>query len=327
MYRWFELFWPTSRKARFFLVVLIVAAAIIAGFFALRAKKSQPSFDGERIALKLRQDRIEKLQQDSDHDGLKDWEEILYHTDPHNPDTDGDGTSDGEEVKLGRDPTKPNTSKNPKKPSDYFTASTPLPDSASTPNTGTNLTADFARSFLRQPLAKLLVGEKANIDTKAVERYADQLKGRSMLADAEHFTAADIRTIPDDKTAAAQYLNSLQRIFNTLDARGDNELIIISDAIESQDYGAVALIATYPDAYQKAITDLGALPTPKGLADFHLSVLNYLSRFKRSVELLQGTETDPILAILVINERLKLNIEFSKYLDSAKDKIVAQLQP
>ena len=43
---------------------------------------------------------------DSDRDGLKDWEELLWKTDKTNADTDGDGTSDGEELALGRDPRK-----------------------------------------------------------------------------------------------------------------------------------------------------------------------------------------------------------------------------
>src|SRR2546423_718695 len=45
------------------------------------------------------------LDKDSDNDGLKDWEETLWKTDPHNPDTDGDGTPDGQEVKEGRNPS------------------------------------------------------------------------------------------------------------------------------------------------------------------------------------------------------------------------------
>lgn len=43
---------------------------------------------------------------DTDGDGLLDFEEALWRTDPHNPDTDGDGTADGEEVRLHRDPRK-----------------------------------------------------------------------------------------------------------------------------------------------------------------------------------------------------------------------------
>ncbi|MDD5752343.1 MAG: hypothetical protein PHT82_02320, partial [Candidatus Portnoybacteria bacterium] len=41
---------------------------------------------------------------DSDNDGLKDWEENLYKTDPWNPDTDGDGYLDGEEINSGHNP-------------------------------------------------------------------------------------------------------------------------------------------------------------------------------------------------------------------------------
>jgi len=50
---------------------------------------------------------------DTDKDGLKDWEELLWGTDSKNPDSDGDRTPDGEEIKLKRDPTK-------KGPDDYL---------------------------------------------------------------------------------------------------------------------------------------------------------------------------------------------------------------
>lgn len=43
-------------------------------------------------------------QKDSDNDGLRDWEEELFHTDPFDPDTDNDGYLDGEEVNSGHNP-------------------------------------------------------------------------------------------------------------------------------------------------------------------------------------------------------------------------------
>lgn len=47
-------------------------------------------------------------EQDSDHDGLTDYEEThIYGTDPANPDTDGDGMPDGDEVRAGRNPKGP----------------------------------------------------------------------------------------------------------------------------------------------------------------------------------------------------------------------------
>jgi len=47
---------------------------------------------------------IEKNFEDNDNDGLRNWEEELYHSDPNNPDTDGDGYLDGEEVDSGHNP-------------------------------------------------------------------------------------------------------------------------------------------------------------------------------------------------------------------------------
>jgi hypothetical protein len=45
---------------------------------------------------------------DSDGDGLKDKEELLLGTDPHNWDTDGDGLSDGDEARIHKtDPLDP----------------------------------------------------------------------------------------------------------------------------------------------------------------------------------------------------------------------------
>jgi hypothetical protein len=60
---------------------------------------------------------------DSDNDGLPDWEETLYGTDPHNIDTNGDGTPDGVEVKEGRDPLTPNTAPIGQKVNNYVPAS------------------------------------------------------------------------------------------------------------------------------------------------------------------------------------------------------------
>jgi|GEM_PF-6159499 hypothetical protein len=41
---------------------------------------------------------------DSDNDGLPDWQELKYGTNPNNPDTDGDGFKDGAEVAGGYNP-------------------------------------------------------------------------------------------------------------------------------------------------------------------------------------------------------------------------------
>lgn len=61
---------------------------------------SLPGFDGTQINA---QD-MEKFKVDSDNDGLPDYLEPFYGTDPGNPDTDKDGFKDGEEVEKGYNP-------------------------------------------------------------------------------------------------------------------------------------------------------------------------------------------------------------------------------
>jgi hypothetical protein len=78
------------------LVVIILAIALIIGGLVLVWKyPNKKSLSGTKYEENL---------QDSDNDGLKDWEEELYKTDLHNPDTDGDGYLDGEEVNSDHNP-------------------------------------------------------------------------------------------------------------------------------------------------------------------------------------------------------------------------------
>lgn len=82
------------------LIAIIVGIILIIGgaIFVLKYpdKESLLSKNSSKISK-------ENLQ-DSDNDGLKDWEEELYRTNSNNPDTDGDGYLDGEEVDSGHNP-------------------------------------------------------------------------------------------------------------------------------------------------------------------------------------------------------------------------------
>ncbi|MDP2593112.1 MAG: hypothetical protein Q8P52_00465 [bacterium] len=86
---------------KFVVITLVVLMGTV--FLVFRHTKQIVSEHNDR------QEQTEKIvlvsvNTDSDSDGLKDWEEELWGTDPFNPDTDGDGTSDGDEIREGRDP-------------------------------------------------------------------------------------------------------------------------------------------------------------------------------------------------------------------------------
>jgi len=78
-------------------------------FFIYRNFSVTKEFEkNAEIAKNIKKQKVleKKEQKDTDGDGLKDWQEVLYRTDPELADSDGDGISDGDEVKNGTDPAK-----------------------------------------------------------------------------------------------------------------------------------------------------------------------------------------------------------------------------
>ncbi|MEX0931495.1 MAG: hypothetical protein WDZ88_01970 [Candidatus Paceibacterota bacterium] len=96
---------------RFFLFAGIVALIVIFAVLLvlLPTKGEKVLTPGGSIATDTEGSTVSNSRgvTDTDMDGLADWEEKLWNTDPKNPDTDGDGTSDGDEVFTGRNPLKP----------------------------------------------------------------------------------------------------------------------------------------------------------------------------------------------------------------------------
>ena len=95
-------------KGKLKLVIFGLLAIAVLGFLALKPNRSNYENAPSASVTNLNKDTKIALnnitRRDNDNDGLKDWEEGLWRTDPNNPDTDGDGTNDGDEARDGRNP-------------------------------------------------------------------------------------------------------------------------------------------------------------------------------------------------------------------------------
>jgi hypothetical protein len=82
--------------------LLLVLIATGTGFYLFKFKKplQKDKLQNSLISIAKNAGEI-----DSDKDGLKDWEEVLWKTDINNPDSDGDGYSDKQETDGGYSPT------------------------------------------------------------------------------------------------------------------------------------------------------------------------------------------------------------------------------
>lgn len=82
----------------FFLVLITVGT-----FFVLSFSNKSIDFPEKMTSKAPDVSNDNDLSFDSDNDGLRDWEEALWKTDPKNPDSDGDNILDGAEAKNNRE--------------------------------------------------------------------------------------------------------------------------------------------------------------------------------------------------------------------------------
>jgi len=72
-----------------FIVIILAVVLIIGGVIFVLKYSSRESLLGIKLGNKNSKISEENFK-DSDNDGLRDWEEELFGTDPFNPDTDGE---------------------------------------------------------------------------------------------------------------------------------------------------------------------------------------------------------------------------------------------
>lgn len=232
------------------------------------------------------------VSQDSDNDGLKDWEEAIWNTNPKNSDTDGDGTSDGEEVALHRDPTIPG-------PNDYLTGYES--GSVAANNTATStLTNQLSTNFLTRYLVSkgLSAGAPLDDQQKTDLNAAFAKDFQSQLADyhKDEFSQKDI--IISTRKSPREYVNDLawadSTYYKGLDAL---ELDIFKNAVVSKDLAKLKALDPYITATTRHISFLKKEEVPANYADVHLELLNVVSNSKFADEKMRNLEQDSLGAI------------------------------
>ena len=93
---------PSNKASGLILSIIILSTGIIV---YSNYKDQNPNEKGEVIAPQISVgSEVGDTNIDTDEDGLLDWEESLWGTDPLKYDTDDDGTSDQNEINTNRDP-------------------------------------------------------------------------------------------------------------------------------------------------------------------------------------------------------------------------------
>lgn len=310
-----------SRRVRVVAAVFAVAVGAVLTFLiwhnlaapgrTLQAEAQKPRGDSAGSTLAANAD----ANKDSDGDGLKDWEEAIWQTDPQNPDTDGDGTPDGKEVAGGRDPLK-------KGPNDKLPQPAESVPAGAEPSTD-NLTYNLTKNVLDS-------GVLGAIDENGNLTSTDFLKNISLpktidpvtlLQPSIPISAKDLVLAPqNDPGAVKQYFNSLYAVYARYviphQKRGD--LIILADALQTGDYTKLTELDSLIKAIELTVRDIEKIPTPPDCREFAVRELGYLLETKRAMEIFRNTPNDPLASALIVKPRTELFLEMARFHQETK---------
>lgn len=285
-------------KKIWFLVVFILL--IFAGWFyfsSYKNKQVQHIAEKEKSLLAVALDTTSQLDADTDGDGLKDWEELLWKTDPNKADTDGDGTPDGEEIKLGRDPLKPGPNDKISDKEDLVAQEKAISDSKQ--NT---LTAGYARKFFTEYMAlKTQKGELTDLDKKNLVDSL-MLEMDKNLKTKDIYSISNIKIVDSQKINMEEYSQKIKKILVEDKSIKENEVAVFNRLMENlknkkpgEDYKVDAKkLLDVAEVYHQAAVKLVSLETPDKLAKDHLHIVNGLNNMQEELKLMASAVDDPI---------------------------------
>lgn len=286
-------YWRTIVATCFAFVLIVGVYAIGKGIESPpTAKASAESALLQAIATK-----------DSDGDGLPDWGEALYDSDPHKTDTFNLGMTDGEAVSRGLivpeavadiPDTTSSSGENP------FDSSLPPAPPAGT------LTAAFAQTFFTLFVQARQANGGADLSEAQVQEVSDQaLKSISDYMDiAPDFKSAKDITVsrfgPDALKGFA--IDAEAVLMRNTHTATTSEIDYLTHAVEGNDSVALRQMASISNAYRGSAVGLSVLKPPQELAADDLALINALMRMSQIISDFTKVNDDPLITMLALKQ-------------------------
>ncbi len=281
---------PNKIKIFFGFLALIALFSVYSVFNSLGSKSSS-------VATISLQTPLPNPDDDLDHDGLTNQQEMIWNTDPFNPDTDGDGYLDGEEVASGHDPLKPG-------PNDILPINT------------TNVTDKVSALMVAGFYAGAL-DEKTNPDkyNQALADIGDSMIVDSMKAlNPGNITVGKTIFSSDSKEAQEQYLKDVGTIIQddlwgqlVNEPRVSATKFINFNSDDQQSINDSQQYFNTKAAYYRTIVEkLNIMAVPPSWIEIHQQILNGLRTLIINHQALGQTDNDPLKSIAAMSSLTSL---------------------
>ncbi len=244
-------------------IVLIVQTSWFRGLFSSDTDESRVTVDNTTVG--------DILNQDTNGNGIPDWEEKLWGLDPTVLYTHGISNRQIIEDKK---------------------ASLGVSGTATTP---TNETDRLSRELYTLAIA---LGQSEAVDSATLQEIAANF-GSSIDTDlvTNTYSSKDIQTIQTTSQSLTTYSTQVKNILSRY-SKGDDDIAIIVQAIETEDTSGLEALTATRAQYIKLTKELAAVRTPVGVANYHLDIINGIAGVGDSFEIIQQLSDNGISALI-----------------------------
>ncbi|MCG2695276.1 thrombospondin type 3 repeat-containing protein [Candidatus Parcubacteria bacterium] len=285
-YKWL----PSKRLILFFGVIIVLIIGIFLIFQIKNKRKVLYNSDNKDLVITQKILIKKASEKDSDNDGLKDWEENLWKTDPNNPDSDGDGTNDNEEILQNRDPLKAG-------PDDLIQNKTEKEIKYETE------TEKVAKGVLA---GYLFLKQNNSLTDENQEKLLSSIVDNSFFSGKESndYNLSDLKIISDSKESFEIYKKELLNVlYKYLGQK--NDLVVLKKIIDTKNIDDLKLLEESVRRNYQMQKEILNLSVPNQLAVNHLKIVNLIGRIARDINEMTFIFNDPMKALIGIKDYLE----------------------
>ena len=276
-------------------VRIIAASALSVVFVAGAYAFSGPlTFLNGKIAGAQSTDDLLKAYaaKDTDSDGLPDWQEALYGTDPSNPHSVDATLTDSEAVNKGMVTPKTSASVPADQQPEARATAADVPGTDPAPG---SLTDEFGKQFFQEYVAAsnggaLTDDQKNALISKLLADYSQ--KASALLLSP--YTSISVHV--SKTVSATEYAGQVEQIFRAHDVPEDSASAppLLEEFLANNDKEALKKLSVFGAAHEAIAKDLLQVSVPPSLAAQHLELIQSFDTLARATKAATNYEQDPL---------------------------------
>ena len=289
-----------SKKFTIITSIINALGAIIFVIFFMPSSGENFSITGNKknTPLKVENQSITDLmEKDTDGDGIPDWEEALWGTDPNKKIT-FNNTPDAAYIENKKKGLKIEESVNEQNLTE---------------------TEKFAREFFTSYAAMKSSGQ---VDNNAINNFSSALGQKIVNPDLiDRYSETDVKVNGVDDTVTKQkYYQDIKNLFQNYQSLGiGDELSIISNGLASNSSNEATIstdqnnkLSVIGNAYQDFAKKIMEMSVPQSLTEYHLRIANSSNNTGISVLGMEEIASDPIVGLSGLSQYQKYSDDLVK---------------